>query len=82
MSEWLARRVINYAHQGGSFEGPSSTLAAIEHALESGASGIELDVHATKDRYLVVCHDATIERTTNHQGTIAEMTLDRTARRR
>ena len=76
MSEWLARRVINYAHQGGSFEGPSSTLAAIEHALDAGASGIELDVHATRDRHLVVCHDATIERTTNHRGTIAEMTLD------
>ncbi|MGC2484899.1 MAG: glycerophosphodiester phosphodiesterase [Acidimicrobiales bacterium] len=75
MSEWLARRVIAYAHQGGSFEGPSSTLAAIEHALEVGASGIELDVHATRDRHLVVCHDATIDRTTNHQGAIAEMTL-------
>ncbi len=76
MSEWLARRVINYAHQGGSFEGPSSTLAAIEHALTVGASGIELDVHATKDRHVVVCHDATIERTTNDQGSIAEMTLE------
>ena len=75
MSEWLARRVIAYAHQGGSFEGPSSTLATIEHALEVGASGIELDVHATKDRQLVVCHDATIDRTTNHRGAIADMTL-------
>jgi glycerophosphoryl diester phosphodiesterase len=76
VSEWLARRVINYAHQGGSFEGPSSTLAAIEHALEVGASGIELDVHATRDRHLVVCHDATIDRTTNRSGVIAQMTLD------
>jgi glycerophosphoryl diester phosphodiesterase len=75
VSEWLARRVIAYAHQGGSFEGPSSTLAAIEHALDVGASGIELDVHATKDRHVVVCHDATIDRTTNHHGAIAEMTL-------
>jgi glycerophosphoryl diester phosphodiesterase len=75
VSEWLARRVIAYAHQGGSFEGPSSTLAAIEHALDVGASGIELDVHATKDRHLVVCHDATIDRTTHHQGAIADMTL-------
>jgi glycerophosphoryl diester phosphodiesterase len=75
VSEWLARRVIAYAHQGGSFEGPSSTLAAIEHALDVGASGIELDVHATKDRHLVVCHDATIDRTTNQRGVIADMTL-------
>ena len=76
MSQWLSRRVIAFAHQGGSFEGPSSTLAAISRALEVGASAIELDVHATKDRRLVVCHDSTVDRTTDRQGTIAEMTLD------
>jgi glycerophosphoryl diester phosphodiesterase len=75
VSQWLSRRVISFAHQGGSFEAPSSTLAAIALALEVGASAIELDVHATKDRHLVVCHDATIDRTTNGEGTIAEMTL-------
>ncbi|HEY1762043.1 MAG TPA: glycerophosphodiester phosphodiesterase [Acidimicrobiales bacterium] len=76
MSEWLTRRVIAFAHQGGSFEGPSSTIGAIAHALEVGASAIELDVRATKDRQLVVCHDATIDRTTNHHGAIASLTLD------
>jgi glycerophosphoryl diester phosphodiesterase len=75
VSEWLARRVIAFAHQGGSFEGPSSTLGAIAHALEVGASAVELDVHATKDRHLVVCHDATVDRTTNHHGAIASFTL-------
>lgn len=73
---WLARRVINYAHQGGSWERPSSTLAAIAHALEAGATAIELDVHATGDRQLVVCHDATVDRTTGVSGRIAEMTLE------
>jgi glycerophosphoryl diester phosphodiesterase len=75
VSQWLSRRVIAFAHQGGSFEGPSSTLAAISLALEVGASAIELDVHATKDRHLVVCHDSTVDRTTNRQGSIAKMTL-------
>lgn len=75
MSEWTERRVIAFAHQGGSFEGPSSTLAAIAHALDVGASAIELDVHATKDRHLVVCHDETVDRTTNHHGEIARLTL-------
>ncbi|HEY5110732.1 MAG TPA: glycerophosphodiester phosphodiesterase [Acidimicrobiales bacterium] len=75
MSEWTERKVIAFAHQGGSFEGPSSTLAAIAHALEVGASAVELDVHATKDRHLVVCHDETVDRTTNHHGEIASLTL-------
>lgn len=72
---WLERRVIAFAHQGGSHEGPSSTLAAIAHALEEGATAIEIDVHATADRHIVVCHDATVDRTTNHHGAIAELTL-------
>ena len=75
MSEWTERKVIAFAHQGGSFEGPSSTLAATAHALEVGASAVELDVHATKDRHVVVCHDETVDRTTNHHGEIASLTL-------
>jgi glycerophosphoryl diester phosphodiesterase len=72
---WLDRRVIAFAHQGGSFEGPSSTLAAIERALSAGATAVELDVHATSDRHIVVCHDETVDRTTNHHGEIADLTL-------
>lgn len=72
---WLDRRVIAYAHQGGAWEAPSSTLHAIRAALAAGATGIELDVHATADGELVVCHDATVDRTTEASGAIASMTL-------
>lgn len=75
-SPWLGRRVIAYAHQGGAWEGPSSTLHAIGAALEAGATGIELDVHATADGHLVVCHDATVDRTTDGTGAIAALTLE------
>jgi glycerophosphoryl diester phosphodiesterase len=74
-SPWLERRVIAFAHQGGSYEGPSSTLEGISHALTEGATAIELDVHATSDRHIVVCHDETVDRTTNHHGAIADLTL-------
>jgi glycerophosphoryl diester phosphodiesterase len=76
LSPWLGRRVINYAHQGGAWEGPSSTLHAIESALDAGATAIELDVHATADGRLVVCHDPTIDRTTERTGRIAELPWD------
>jgi glycerophosphoryl diester phosphodiesterase len=75
-SVWLERRVIAYAHQGGAWESPSSTLHAIRHALAAGATAIELDVHATADGELVVCHDATVDRTTEASGTIASFTLE------
>ena len=73
---WLDRRTINFGHQGGSFEGPSSTLAAIAGGIAAGATVIELDVHATKDRQLVVCHDETVDRTTDGSGQICDLTLD------
>ena len=72
---WLERRVIAYAHQGGAREAPSSTLYAIARAVEAGATAIELDVHATADRELVVCHDPTLDRTTDASGAIAACTL-------
>jgi glycerophosphoryl diester phosphodiesterase len=72
---WLERRVVAYAHQGGAWEGPSSTAHAIEHALAVGATAIELDVHATADGELVVCHDETVDRTTASTGAIAAHTL-------
>lgn len=73
---WLERRVLNYAHQGGAREAPSSTLFAMHQAVAAGAHALELDVHATADRHLVVCHDATVDRTTEGSGAIAAMTLD------
>ena len=72
---WLERRVLSYAHQGGAREGPSSTLFAMHQALAAGADALELDVHATRDRQLVVCHDETVDRTTNASGRIADLKL-------
>jgi len=45
------------AHRGISRERPENTLPAFLRALELGADGIELDVHATKDKIVVVHHD-------------------------
>jgi len=50
-------------------------MFAIRHAVKTGATAIELDVHATSDGELVVCHDATVDRTTDGRGRIADLTL-------
>lgn len=73
---WIERRVLNIAHQGGEIEAPSNTLFAFKTAKEKGAEVLELDVHATADRELVVIHDATVDRTTNGEGRVDGMTLD------
>jgi glycerophosphoryl diester phosphodiesterase len=52
------RRTQVIAHRGASRERAENTLPAFLRALELGADGIELDVHATRDHVVVVHHDA------------------------
>lgn len=44
-------------HRGAPREHPENTLPSFQRALELGADGIELDVHATRDGVVVVHHD-------------------------
>jgi glycerophosphoryl diester phosphodiesterase len=48
------------AHRGASGHAPENTLDAFRAALSLGADGVELDVHTTADRQLVVHHDPVI----------------------
>ena len=73
---WLERRVLHIAHQGGEDEAPSNTLFALKTSVEKGADVLEIDVHATADREIVVLHDATVDRTTNGSGRVDAMTLE------
>jgi glycerophosphoryl diester phosphodiesterase len=47
------------AHRGAPRELTENTLPSFRRALELGADGIELDVHATQDGEVVVHHDPT-----------------------
>lgn len=68
--------MLIYGHRGYSAKYPENTLLAFQKAIEYGADGIELDVHLTKDKKIVVCHDETIDRTFNGKGDIAKMNFD------
>lgn len=63
------------AHRGASAVAPENTIIAFKKAVELHANAIELDLRQTKDGQLVVLHDATVNRTTNGRGNIANMTL-------
>lgn len=58
------------AHRGGAGLRPENTLAAFAAAHALGARYFELDVHATSDGVLVVCHDSDLARTTERTGAI------------
>ena len=63
------------AHRGASAYRPENTLEAFALAAEQGADGIELDVHMTKDGYIVAAHDETLDRVSNGTGYINNYTL-------
>lgn len=65
-----------YAHRGFSGEYPENTLTAFMKAQESGADGIELDVHLTKDGTVVIMHDENTIRTTGEDHLIKELNTD------
>ena len=73
-------RPVVYAHRGGAALRPENTIASFDYGLSLGADGLELDVHLSRDGVVVVHHDATLERTTNGRGRIADVTADELAR--
>jgi glycerophosphoryl diester phosphodiesterase len=63
------------AHRGASGNAPENTLAAFRKAVALGATFIETDLHLSRDARFVAIHDATVNRTTNGQGAVHDMSL-------
>ena len=63
------------AHRGGPAYQPENTLAAFQNSIDLGVDWIEMDVQETKDGFLVVIHDETVERTTNGAGRVGDLTF-------
>jgi glycerophosphoryl diester phosphodiesterase len=69
------------AHRGWSGGAPENTLAAFRLAMsEPEVRWIELDVHLSRDGVPVVIHDATLGRTTNGRGRVADYTAAQLSR--
>ena len=64
------------AHRGASGHAPENTLAAFKKAVAMGAAFIETDLQLSRDARFVAIHDATLNRTTNGQGAVHDMTLE------
>lgn len=65
-----------WAHRGASGYCPENTIPAFSMAQDMQADGVELDVQMTKDHVLVVCHDETLDRTSNGKGYLKDYTLE------
>jgi len=74
------RRPLVFAHRGGRALAPENTVPAFDAGLATGADGLELDVHLSSDGEAVVCHDPTLDRTTDATGPVAGRTAADLAR--
>lgn len=63
-----------WAHRGVSGHAPENTLPAFDLAARMGCDGVELDVQMTRDGELVVVHDESIDRVSDGQGFVRDLT--------
>ena len=77
MADLLALgRPIVLAHAGGDDSYPHSTPYAFESSVRDGVDVLDMDVQLSGDGQLIVQHDATVDRTTNGTGPVADKTYE------
>lgn len=67
--------ILRLAHRGFSGLYPENTILAFKKAIDSGVDFLEMDLHLTKDRKVIVMHDESFERTTNGRGWVWDVDL-------
>ncbi|WP_035744954.1 glycerophosphodiester phosphodiesterase [Haematomicrobium sanguinis] len=68
-------RPLIFAHRGASASLAEHSRAAFVRAIEDGADGVECDVHLSRDGVPVLIHDATVDRTSDGSGAVADMNV-------
>jgi len=64
------------AHRGNVANFPENTMPAFRSAYDIGADMIELDLHMSKDKEIVIIHDDDLSRTSDVSGRIRDLTLE------
>lgn len=65
-------RPLKIGHRGASGYCPENTISAFDRAVQMGADFIEIDIQLSKDGTIIVCHDYTLKRTTEHEGKVSD----------
>ena len=71
-----SKNVVVASHRGDWRNWPENSIDAIESVIAMGVDVMEMDLKLTKDSVLVLCHDKTIDRTTNGRGRVCDITYD------
>ena len=68
--------VMTHRANSSDFSIPENSLPAIEKSIADKVDIVENDLYTTRDGYLVVSHDANVNRETNGSGNIKDKTLE------
>ena len=67
--------IVRLAHRGFSGLYPENTLLAFQKAIDEGIEFLEMDLHLTRDRQVIIMHDESFERTTDGKGWVWDVDL-------
>lgn len=67
-----AQRPLIIGHRGARAFSPENTIPSFKKAFDLGCDMVEVDVHLTKDRELVITHDDNLLRCTNVRSIFSE----------
>ncbi|WP_158795326.1 glycerophosphodiester phosphodiesterase family protein [Pedobacter sp. L105] len=72
----LKHKFIIIAHRGDHVIYPENTLKAYQEAIDHDADYVEIDLRTTKDGQLISMHNSTVNRMTNGDGAIKDLTFE------
>ena len=64
-----------FGHRGLSSLAPENTMAAFRYAVHHQVQWVEADVDVIADGTVIICHDSTLDRTTNRAGRYDDLTV-------
>jgi len=67
--------MFKIGHRGAKGHEPENTLIGFQKAIDLHVDRVELDVHLSADKELMVIHDDTIDRTTNGKGAVNQFSV-------
>lgn len=70
------KKILVCGHRGLGIYGIENTMKAFKMAIELGVDMLETDIHMTKDGHLILMHDESVNRTTDGEGLIKDLTLE------
>jgi len=76
LTTYACANMLIVGHRGACGYEAENTLKSFQRAIDMGVSMIELDVYVCKTGELVIMHDDDVDRTTNGNGHVVDMTFD------